>query len=158
MGEIENEIYHERLLSLLHKKLSALLNKCRVTENHPFKEALLNLLKHAPTKEAADIVEETLGLIANVHTNQRIAYLMNEAFTLFAIRKYSEAIMVYKMVLKLDPLYAEAYTKKSMAHLFLNQFADSFSCLDAALIHDPDHLGAPFRKSDILLRKAKNVH
>ena len=76
------------------------------------------------------------------HTNQRITYLMNEAAALFAIRKYSEAIMVYKMVLKVDPLYAEAYTKKSMAHLFLNQFADSFSCLDAALIHDPDHLGA----------------
>ncbi|SEW11374.1 Tetratricopeptide repeat-containing protein [Chryseobacterium wanjuense] len=91
-----------------------------------------------------------------LNTNNKFTYHYNYANTLSNLQEFEEAIKHYKLSLKLNPNYAEAWKNLGTAYYYLGNHEEELVCYDKALEINPNLVEALFSKGVTLLNIFKD--
>jgi Flp pilus assembly protein TadD len=92
---------------------------------------------HSPPTQAAQLPPTTA--IPQAITESNLDLLRQQADELFAQRRYSEAVPVYRRILELEPDDVESHNDLGLALYYKGEMVAALTQLRAGVARDPDH-------------------
>ncbi|XP_060558909.1 protein O-mannosyl-transferase TMTC3-like [Ruditapes philippinarum] len=86
-------------------------------------------------------LEEAASLLKTA-TDMRPDYIqgyINRGDIYMKMGKRNDALLMYEMALKYEPLNSDAHYNMGVVYMELGQRPEAFKCFEKALLHDPDH-------------------
>ena len=84
------------------------------------------------------------------HVGKTREEYLNEGIKLYALGRYTEALIAYEQALHLDPHFADAYFGKGNALYYLGRYEEALTAFESALRLDPNNAALHNNKGSVL--------